>query len=332
MLLRWFLAAISVAGPALSNTRYERHFVTSNGLQVALHRVRHDAHPKGVVLFVHGATFPTMLSAGYRLHGMSWMEDFARRGFDVWGLDFLGYGVAERYPAMREASPIGDPLGSASEASAQIADAIEFICSHTRRRDVMVVAHSWGTLPLGVLLTRPNPRVAKAVFFGPIMARNGAGAVRLPIAVYDDVTRDDQWRSFTNGVPPGREPGISAAAFDRWFEAYLQSDAVNGGETTPARGSARSTVRVPGGPAHDIVRTRSGSLPYDPAQVRVPVLIIRGSWDAVTTGTDSTALFEAMTGTPKKRLVWISEGTHRIHLETNRRELYDEIALFLQSE
>ena len=54
--------------------------------------------PRRAVLYVHGATFPSALSVAYRFDVKSWRDALNQAGFDVWGLDFYGFGHSDRYP------------------------------------------------------------------------------------------------------------------------------------------------------------------------------------------------------------------------------------------
>ena len=56
--------------------------------------------PRRAVLYVHGATFPSALSVAHRFDGRSWRDALCDAGFDVWGLDFYGFGNSDRYPEM----------------------------------------------------------------------------------------------------------------------------------------------------------------------------------------------------------------------------------------
>src|SRR5471032_3627446 len=73
-----------------------------------------------VVLYVHGATFPSALSVGFDFGNGSWMDDWNARGFDAWAFDFAGFGDSGRYAAM--AGPAGGhpPLCRAPEAAQQV--------------------------------------------------------------------------------------------------------------------------------------------------------------------------------------------------------------------
>src|SRR5882762_2948814 len=55
-----------------------------------------------IVLFVHGATFPSETMFDIDLPGGPWMEYAARRGFDAYIVDVRGYGRSTRPAAMRD--------------------------------------------------------------------------------------------------------------------------------------------------------------------------------------------------------------------------------------
>jgi pimeloyl-ACP methyl ester carboxylesterase len=73
-----------------------------------------------IVLYVHGATFPSGLSIAHRFGGHSWRDDLNAAGFDVWGLDFVGFGGSERYSEMSQSPENQPPLGRAEGSSRQI--------------------------------------------------------------------------------------------------------------------------------------------------------------------------------------------------------------------
>ena len=79
------------------------------------------------VLYVHGATFPSALSIAHRFDSHSWRDALCDAGFDVWGLDFQGFGFSDRYPEMEEAPDAHPPLCGTVYASRQVAAAVRFI-------------------------------------------------------------------------------------------------------------------------------------------------------------------------------------------------------------
>src|SRR4051812_25388417 len=79
------------------------------------------------VLYIHGATFPSALSAGFDFGGGSWMDDWNARGFAAGAFDFGGLGKSGRYPEMAEPAEAPPPLGRAPEAAVQIARVVDLI-------------------------------------------------------------------------------------------------------------------------------------------------------------------------------------------------------------
>ena len=276
---------------------------------------------RGVVLYVHGATFPSALSIAYRFGGRSWRDELCAAGFDVWGLDFLGYGSSDRYPDMTETAEGRPPLCRAEDASRQIEAAVRAIGDRQGLARVSIIAHSWGTIAAGRFACRCPDLIDRLVFFGPIARRNGAGDASAS-AAWRSVTLQEQWDRFTAEVPVGEPPVLSPRHFINWGERYLDSDPASRGQTPAA-------VRTPTGPWFDIASAHHGDLAYDPAEVCVPVAIIRGEWDGLCTDADAAWLMDALASSPQRRDVKIGRGTHLMHLEAGRYALYRETEAFL---
>lgn len=305
--------------------------VDSTGLRVF---VRHLPPAKGTairgrspVLFVHGASFPSALAAAFRFDGHSWMDDLANQGFDVWALDFLGYGGSDRYREMAAPAEQHPPLGRAPEAARQIAAAVERIVALTGVSRVSLIAHSWGTIPAGLYSGEHPERVDRLVLFGPVTQRapSEPPAAAAPAPAHWLITEEDQRSRFFGYLPKGERPVLDTRHFSVWGPAYMATDPESD-TRTPA------SVRIPAGPIADFDDAWSGRLPFDPAKVRAPTLIIRGEWENVTTDADARWLFDALTGSPVRRDVKISRGSHVMHLEESRIQLYREVAAFLQAD
>jgi pimeloyl-ACP methyl ester carboxylesterase len=104
-----------------------------------------SATARGVVLYVHGGTFPSALSIAHRFDGFSWRDSLCAAGFHCWGLDFHGFGhLSDPYPDMAQPADAVPPLGGAADASAQLECAVRFICAQHRVPRLSLVAHSWG--------------------------------------------------------------------------------------------------------------------------------------------------------------------------------------------
>jgi pimeloyl-ACP methyl ester carboxylesterase len=284
-----------------------------------------DVDPSKVVLFVHGSSFPSDLAAAYRFDGHSWMDDLCEDGYDVWALDFAGYGHSDRYKNPLEAPGRHDPPGRAEVCSQQLMTAILAICERRGVPAVSVIAHSWGTLAAGICTTSRPAIVNRLVLFGPVArreptSRSTPAEAKEPSFVY--VTIEDQRNRFLGYVPRGNAPVLEERHFDEWAQTYLDSD-------PESRTRVPAGVQVPNGPSVDIEQAWSGHFAYDPARVLCPALIVRGEWDSVTRDADARWLSQALTNCPLKRDVVIPRGTHVMHLETGRFDLYRSVRTFL---
>jgi len=133
--------------------------------QLALRHVPGRGRP---VLYVHGATFPSALSVAYRFKGESWMDDLARRGFDVWAFDFAGFGLSGRPAGSRDAPAAGPPIDEAPAAARQLARVVDHVLRQTRYRRLSIIAHSRGTIVAGLYASRHPQTVDRLVLYGPI--------------------------------------------------------------------------------------------------------------------------------------------------------------------
>jgi len=280
-----------------------------------------ERHP---VLYVHGATFPSATSVAHRFNGLSWRDALNEAGFDVWALDFQGFGHSDRYAEMEDPAEAHAPLCTAHDASAQLEIAVQFILDHQDVSRVSFVSHSWGSMPVG-RFAGAHPELTKRwVLFAPIAWHPARRYESAPSgSAWRKITLEDQWTRFVEDQPAGEAPVLSRRDFDEWGERYLDSDVSSRGRTPPS-------VKIPAGPSNDILRAWHGDLAYDPAMVTAPVAIIRGEWDGVVPDEDARWLFDAFKACQIKRDIKISRGTHLMHFEIMRAALYRETNAFLK--
>jgi len=279
-----------------------------------------------IVLYVHGATFPSALSVAHRFDGRSWRDELCAAGFHVWGLDFLGFGGADRYTAMGAAADADRSLGRAEDASRQIETAVRFILARQRQSRLSLIAHSWGTIAAGRFAGHCPDLVERLVWFGPIARREIALASAMPqLPAWRLITLQDQWNRFVEDVPAGAAAVLQRAAFETWGRNYLASDPQSG-ERAPA------AVKVPSGPQQDIIAAWHGELAYDPKAITAPIAILRGEWDSLTRDADAKWLFDALTATPEKLDIKLGCGTHLMHLEDGRHRLHSAARDFLSGQ
>lgn len=276
------------------------------------------------VLYVHGATFPSACSMMVRFDGISWADVLAAAGFSVWAFDFAGYGGSEGYPGAADGlGPVEDPPGRVLQAAAQVERAARAVLAETGAAKLSIVAHSWGTMPVGRFAGRCPDLVDRLVLFGPI-ARRGAPRPVPPCPPWRLVTVEEQYQRFVADVPAGAQPVLSERHFAAWAQDYLASDPASMTRSPPA-------VLIPNGPGADIAAAWSGRLGYEPGLIRAPVAIIRGEWDSLTTDADAAWLADALTSAAGIQDIKIARGTHLMHLEEGRGDLYRATLDFLDA-
>ena len=278
-------------------------------------RVRHTAPDRASgampVLFVHGSSFPSGLSFDFRMDGQSWMDWMAARGYDVYALDFPGYGLSDRYPADAQSPP-----GRAREVAQDVGNAVDAILRRTGKRQVLLVGHSWGGSVAARYAQDYAPKVAKLVLFATVTPRAASISVpAAPAGAYEELTPAQRIAAMDSLRPPQEPPLLHADVFARWGAQWLASDARNAG-----------AVRFPAGPSADLAELRQGRSYYDPARLEMPVLLVRGEWDAWPSDADYRVLQSTIKGA---RYVTIPRGTHVMHLEAARVRLYEAVHEFL---
>jgi pimeloyl-ACP methyl ester carboxylesterase len=276
-----------------------------------------------VVLFVHGATYPSETVFDIDLPGGSWMDYVARKGYDAYLVDVRGYGRSSR-PAAMDAPPAGNPpLATTADAIKDVASAVDFILKRRGIPQLDLVGWSWGTAIMAGYTGDNNDKVSKLVLYAPIWTFkapppiSGSGAYR---TVSHEVAR----QRGTRGIPSQQIEEISPSAwFDKWWQATLATDPAGAREDPPV-------IRAPNGVLKDLAEYwTAGKATWDPEKIRVPTLLILAEWDQDAPLYMAQEVFAKLINTPHKRHVVIGEGTHTVALEKNRMDLINQIQSFL---
>lgn len=285
--------------------------------------------PSKPVLYVHGFTFPSSTSVFWKMDGRSWADALNEAGYSVWGLDFVGFGGSSRYAQMADPTPPAGPaLGRAWVAAEQIASAVAYVLTASQAARVSIVAHSRGTIPTGLFATRRPDLIERLVMFGPLARRNlkimpyGLPADSSQLSPWRFVTAKEQYMRFIEDVPAGSPPVLLDRHFQPWTSAYVATDPTSRDRDPPS-------VKVPNGPAADVIDAWTGKLAYDPGAIAAPLLVVRGEWDSLCTNADAAWLIDATTKSPNKRDVILSKGTHLMLLEEGRLALHHATNEFL---
>lgn len=273
------------------------------------------------VLFLHGSSFPSLLSFGFEMSNTSWMKNLSENGYDVYALDFLGYGNSDRYPEMKK--PSDKIVGRAAEVSLDVEKAINFILKETGKNKIYLIGHSWGGSVAALSASKLKDKVEKLVLFAAITVRNENSESEKINRSFEEMTPIQRINAMISLTPQGKECQLEPEIFENWGEIWKKSDPLIADSKNPA-------VRFPSGPSVDIEDLLHNNSYYDPKKITAKTLIIRGEWDQYPNNNDAENLFISLENAASKKYIVIEKGTHVMHLEKSRNELYNETLHFLK--
>lgn len=279
-----------------------------------------------ILLYVHGATYPSETAFDLRLNGISWMEYIAQHGYDVYLVDLRGYGKSTRPPEMDRPAAESAPIVRTETAVKDVGSAVDFILKRRGVSKINLLGWSWGTTIMGWYTAQNNSKVNKLVLYAPQWIRQSASLTDsgAPLGAYRTVSRDAARGRWLTGVPEHKKAElIPQGWFEAWADATFATDPV-GAKQTP------QVLRAPNGVVQDGREFWSaGKALYDPGEIRVPTFLAHAEWDADLPSYMLYAYFAKLTNAPYKRYVEIGEGTHTVIMEKNRMQLFQAVQQFL---
>lgn len=295
------------------------------GLFLRNKRLRDVApQPGRILLYVHGATYPSETAFDLRLDDMSWMDYIAAHGWDVWLVDLRGYGRSTRPAEMGQPAMDNPPIVTTDVAVRDVSAAVEHILALRKAAKISLLGWSWGTSIMGSYTAANNDKVDRLVLYAPLWLRNtplligGDGK----LGAYRTVNRDAARKRWLTGVPEEHQAGLIPQG---WFEAWADAT-----WATDPQSESQGLLRAPNGVIQDVRDYwAAGKTYYAASQIRVPTLLVKAEWDQDTPAYMAQALFAELKNAPVKRYVEIGEGTHTVIMERNRMQLFREVQLFL---
>jgi len=291
--------------------------------------------PSGrILLYVHGATYPSETAFDLPIEGASMMDLIAARGYDVYLVDIRGYGRSTRPPEMSAPPEANKPVVSTEVAVRDFGTAVDHILKRRGVDKINLMGWSWGTAIAGKYTSEHNDKVNRLVLFAPLWifrkdaviapAPEAAGKNAPPLGAYRLVSKEVAKARWLEGVPEAKKAGlIPPGVFEAWIEATWATDPDATRHDPPM-------LRAPNGVIADaLAYWTAGKAPYDPGKITVPTFLIHAEWDFDLPSYHAREYFAALTNAPYKRLVEIGEGTHTVMLEKNRMQFFREIMGFL---
>lgn len=264
-----------------------------------------DRVTRPILFLAHGSSVSSRPSFDLAVPGhdeYSLMDKFAEYGFDVWTMDFEGYGRSSQGSGNSDIATGAEDLNVASEV----------VLRETGQPSFHLYGESSGALRAGVFaMTKPErvQRLALAAFTwtgqgSPTLAKRGES-----IEYYRTHNRRPRDRNMIRSIFTRDKPGTSdPAVAEAMADAELQF-----GDSVPTGTYLDMTTKLPF---------------VDPSKVKVPVMIARGEFDGIATQDDLLNFFKQLP-VPDREFVVLPGAAHSIALGTNRRQFWHVLRSFL---
>jgi pimeloyl-ACP methyl ester carboxylesterase len=291
-----------------------------------------------VVLFVHGATFPSTPDFDLRYKDYSWADRLVRQGYIVYMVDKRNYGFSSREPAMDKPAKDSKPVTRSYLAIRDIGAAVDHIRQKHRIDKVNLIGWSWGAMTAGYYTSLQSEKVARLVMYAPAYAfaqhtnlgagtalqnkrkplefNYSTGAYRLGSGAANQARWDGEIP--IENKAEYREQGV----VDAFNNEALATDPTSNTRTPPS-------LRAPNGVLEDSFMQATGRRIWNASSIYVPVLVIAGEFDTWSYPEDREGLMRDLTNAPFKKSVTIPEATHFVLFEKNREMFFKEIEQFL---
>jgi pimeloyl-ACP methyl ester carboxylesterase len=262
------------------------------------------ARPLPVLFLVHGSSASGRSSFDLQVRGRDYslMDHFAGLGYDVWTMDFEGYGRSDKTENNSDIASGADDL----------AEAMKIVERETGLTRLFMYGGSSGALRACLYAQRNPGRVAKLM--ASALVYTGAGSPTLAkrrekLDEYRAHSRRKVDRDFIHSMFTRDKPGTSE---------MIAADALADAELA-------LSDSVPTGTYLDMC----ANLPLlDPANIDCPVCIIRGEYDGIATEEDLLDFF-AKLPSKDKQFVFISGLAHAATLGINRHKFWHAMQSFM---
>lgn len=287
------------------------YWAKKGGISLYIYRKRLGApklarEAKPVLFLAHGSSVsarPTfdLTVAGHGEYSL--MDKFAEYGFDVWTMDFEGYGR----------SGIGPGNSDIASGVEDIKTASEIILRETKQTRFHLYGESSGALRAGAFAMAQPDSVDRLVLVSFTWTGQGSSTLSKraeSVEYYRTHNRRPRNREMIRSIFTRDRPGTSDPAV---AEAMADAE-LKFGDSVPTGTYLDMTTRLP------IV---------DPSRVLSPVLIARGEYDGIASEEDLLNFFRKLP-VPDREIAILPGAAHSIALGLNRQQLWHVVRCFLE--
>jgi pimeloyl-ACP methyl ester carboxylesterase len=294
--------------PKIWNAEY---WAKRGDLSLYLYRKRVGA-PQGeggklpVLLLAHGSSVSSRPTFDLSVPGhgdYSLMDQFASYGFDVWTMDFEGYGRSSQTAGNSDIAAGVEDLKAASKV----------VLEETGQTRFHLYGESSGALRAGAFATVQPERVDRLVLVSftwtgqgsPTLAKRSESVEYFRAHNRRPRNRDTIRSIFTRDQPGTSDPAVAEAMAD----AELKF-----GDTVPTGSYLDMTTKLP---------------LVDPLNIKSPVLIARGEYDGIASEDDLLNFFRKLP-VQDRQFVVLPGASHSVALGTNRQQFWHVMRSFLE--
>ena len=259
-----------------------------------------------VLFLVHGSSVSSRSSFDLTVPGRgeySLMDKFAGYGFDVWTMDFEGYGRSTKTE------------GNSNIASGveDLKAGVEVVARETGQERFHFFGESSGALRAGAFAMARPERINRLAFAA--FTYTGKGSPTLAdrgkqLEFYRTHNRRPRDRDMIRSIFTRDKPGTSDPAVG---EAMADAD-LRFGDSVPTGTYLDMTANLP---------------VVDPLRVHAPVLIVRGEFDGIATEEDLLNFFQKLPY-PDREFVVLPGAAHSVSLGINRHQFWHILRAFLE--
>ena len=292
-----------------------------------------------MVLFVHGATFPSTPDFDLPYKDYSWADWMINKGYVVYMFDKRNYGYSSREKAMDEPAANNKPVSRSYLVIRDIGAVVDHIRKKHNVNKVTLIGWSWGAMTAGYYTSLHSDKVRKLVMYAPAYSfplhtnlgpGSGLQNKRKP---YEFNFGLGAYRLGSKAANDGRWDGEIPVADKNSYreEGVRDAFALEALKTDPTSESRNPpSLRALNGVLEDTFMQATGRRIWNASSIYVPTLVIAGEFDTWSYPEDREGLMRELTNAPIKKQVLVRDATHFVLFEKPRFEFFNEIVNFLR--